>query len=379
MSFARWVWKLLVGIKDGLVLILMILFFSLLYVGLKGAPDPVHEGVLHVDLDGVIVEEAAEIDPFSTLVAGDRLHEFQRRDLVEALRAAANDNRVEAVALDLDGFVGGGQTAIQDVAEALDEVRKAGKPVHAFAIGYSDDSYQLAAHADTVWMDPMGGVAIMGPGGNNLYFKEAMDKLGVTANIYRAGGNDYKSAVEPYMRSDMSPEARENAQQLVDALYDQWLDSVSKARPQANLKAYADDPVAALAAAKGDLADASLNAKLIDKLAPRREWHAMLAELAGSSDVNPDGYKAIEITDYIAAKVDKHALGNIGVVTVAGSIVDGTASTGTAAGTDIANAIDEAVDDGIEALVVRVDSPGGSALASERIRGSSRPGGKRRR
>ena len=368
MSFARAIWKLLVGIKDALVLVFMILFFSLLYAALKGAPDPVHAGILHVDLDGVIVEQAAEVDPFNSLVGGGVLTEFQRRDLVEALRAAAKDDRVTGVALDLDGFLGGGQVALQDVGEALDEVRAAGKPVHAFAIGYSDDAYQLAAHADEIWLDPMGGVAFAGPGGSNLYFAEAMDKLGITANVYRAGGNDYKSAVEPYTRSDMSPEARQNAQQLVGAVFETWLDAIEKARPEAQVRSYASDPVAALDAAAGDLAQASLAAGLVDKVAPRREWHAMLAELGGESDSNPDGYKAIALADYVAHKVETHLSADIAVVTVAGTIVDGSAPRGVAAGTDIANLIDDAVDDGIKALVVRVDSPGGSALASERIR-----------
>ena len=368
MSFARSLWKLLVGIKDFLVLLFMILFFSLLYAALKGAPDPVHEGVLHVDLDGVLVEQAAEVDPFQSLIAGDTLGEWQARDLVTALREAARDDKVKAVALDLDGFLGGGQVVLDDVAAAIEEVKAAGKPVYAFAIGYSDDSYQLAAHASEIWLDPMGAVAFAGPGGNNLYFAEAMDKLGITANIYRAGNNDYKSAIEPYTRSDMSPEARENATQLAGAMFEHWIDAVEKARPEVDVRAYAADPVGWLEAADGDLAKAALDNGLVDRLAPRREWHAMLAETGGTSDVNPDGYKAIALDDYIAHSRETHAAAKIGVVTVAGTIVDGTAPRGVAAGTSIANAIDDAVDDGIEALVVRVDSPGGSALASERIR-----------
>lgn len=369
MSFARSLWKLLVGIKDALVLLFMILFFALLYAGLKGAPDPVHEGILHVDLDGVVVEEAAEIDPFNALVAGDRLAEWQRRDLVAALREAATDDRIKGVALDLDGFLGGGQVALGDVASALDEVRAKGKKVTAFATGYSDDAYQLAVHADEIWLDPMGAVAFAGPGGNNLYFAGLMDRLGITANLYRAGGNDYKSAVEPYTRSDMSPEARRNAEELAGAMFEHWLEGVEKARPAADVRSWAKDPEAWIANAKGgDLAEAALDAKIVDKVAPRRAWHAMLAELGGESDANPDGYKVVALGDYIAHAKTQHADGRIGVVTVAGSIVDGTSPAGTAAGTSIADAIDDAVDEGIDVLVMRVDSPGGSALASERIR-----------
>ncbi|WP_265570056.1 signal peptide peptidase SppA [Sphingomicrobium nitratireducens] len=371
MAFARWVWALLVGIKDALVLLFMILFFALLYAGLKGQPDPVHAGVLHVDLDGVVVEEPASEDLAMALGAGSGVRQWARRDVVMALEAAAKDSRVEAVALDLDGFVGGGQTALGDIGEAIERVKKAGKPVLAYATGYSDDQYQLAAHADEIWLNPMGIVAFAGPGGNNLYFAEVMEKLGITANIYRAGGNDYKSAVEPYTRSDMSPEARENARALAGALLETWEEEVAKARPKAKLRPYLSDPVAALKSSDGDLSKAAVANGLVDTVAPRRAWHEKLAELGGKDERAVGGYKRIALEDYVAAKVDDDAAGHIGLVTVAGTIVDGHGPRGTAAGASIAQAIDEAVAAGwMKALVVRIDSPGGSALASEQIRQS---------
>ena len=115
---------------------------------------------------------------------------------------------MKAVALDLDGFSGGGATAIGDLADAVRRVRGAGKPVVAYGVGYTDDSYALASAASEIWLNPLGGVLITGPGGSNLYYKGLLDKLGVTANVYRVG--TYKSAVEPYIRNDMSPEAKQN-------------------------------------------------------------------------------------------------------------------------------------------------------------------------
>ena len=367
MRFLGAVWKLLVGIKDALVLILMLMFFGLLYVGLQTRPDPVGDGVLVLDLDGTIVEQPSTPDTAELLAGSQRLQEFARRDLVAVLDAAADDGRVKAVALDLDGFLGGGQTALGDVGAALDRVRKSGKPVVAYAAGYSDDGYQLAAHASEIWMHPLGAVAIAGPGGQNLSYTGLLDKLGVTANVYRVG--TYKAAVEPFTRNDMSPEARENLQSLAGALLETWREDVSRARPAAAVDAYMCDPVAALGASGGDLGKAALAAKLVDKLGERRAFEQRLAELGGEDDSQPGGYQAIDLDDFAADAADLDPQGPIGVITVAGDIVDGKARAGTAGGDSIAEAIDKGLrDDGLKALVVRVDSPGGSVLASERIR-----------
>ena len=367
MRFLGAVWRLLVGIKDALVLIFMLMFFGLLYVGLQSRPNQVGDGVLVLDLDGTVVEQPSTPDTAELLAGSQRLHEFSRRELVAVLDAAADDGRVKAVALDLDGFLGGGQTALGDVGAALDRVRKAGKPVVAYAAGYSDDGYQLAAHASEIWMHPLGAVAIAGPGGQNLYYKGLLDKLGVTANVYRVG--TYKAAVEPFTRSDMSPEARANLQSLAGALLETWREDVTKARPAAAVDAYMRDPVAALGAAGGDLGKAALAAKLVDKLGERRAFEHRLAELGGEDRNQTGGYESISYDDFAADAADLDPNGPIGVITVAGDIVDGKARAGTAGGDSIAEAIEKGLrDDGLKALVVRVDSPGGSVLASERIR-----------
>ena len=367
MRFLGAVWKLLVGIKDGLVLIFMLLFFGVLYVALQSRPNTVGDGVLVLDLDGTVVEQPSSPDTAELLAGGSRLQEFSRRELVATLDAARDDDRVKAVALDLDGFLGGGQTALGDLGAALDRVRKAGKPVLTYAAGYGDDGYQLAAHASEVWMHPLGAVAIAGPGGQRLYYKGLLDKLGVTANVYRVG--TYKSAIEPFTRNDMSPEARENAQALAGALLETWREDVTKARPAAAVDAYVRDPVAVLGTAGGDLGKAALAAKLVDKLGERRAFEGRLAEIGGRDKLQAGGFKSIEFDDYTADAVDLDPQGPIGIVTVAGEIVDGKAPTGTAGGDSIATAIEKGLrDDGLKALVVRVDSPGGSVLASERIR-----------
>jgi len=367
MRFVGAIWKLLVGIKDALVLIFMLIFFGFLYVGLRSTPNKVGDGVLVMDLHGTITEQPSAPSTTELLAGTRRLQEYSRGELVEMLDQAKDDDRVKAVALDLDGFLGGGQVAIADVGAALDRFKKSGKKVVAYAAGYSDDGYQLASHASEVWLHPLGAVAIAGPGGQHLYYKGLMDKLGITANVYRVG--TYKAAVEPYTRSDMSPEARENSQALAGALLETWREDVLKARPAAGVDAYLKDPVAALDGAGGDLAKAAVASKLVDKLGERRQFEQRLAELGGRDKDQRGSFKSISLDDYVTDVVDANPKGPIGIVTVAGEIVDGKANLGTAGGDSIAAAIDKGVrQDNLKALVVRVDSPGGSVLASERIR-----------
>ena len=368
MKFVRAIWKLLVGIKDALVLLFMLLFFGLLYAGLSAKPAPVGSGVLALDLDGTVVEQPAKADVAEIFTgASNGPKQYRLRDLVAALDEAKDDDRVKAVALDLDGFGGGGQVAMADLADALARVRASGKPVIAYATGYSDDSYQLASAASEVWLNPLGGVALFGPGGSGLYYKGLLDKLGVTANIYRVG--TYKSAVEPFIRNDMSPEARQNAQALGGALLETWRESVLKHRSKAKIDAYMRDTAGSVRASGGDFAKAAVAAGLVDKLADREAFEARLAELGGSDADARGGYKKIKLDSFVRDTVDEQPNGPIGVVTVAGMIVDGRASAGTAGGDSIAEVIEKGVrDDGLKALVVRVDSPGGSVIASERIR-----------
>jgi protease-4 len=368
MRFVKAVWKLLVGVKDAMVLLFMLIFFGLLYAGLSARPAGISDGVLAMDLDGVLVEQAARPDPLAAL-SGARgvTREFELRDLAAALDAAKDDKRVKAVALDLDGFLGGGQPAIAALGEKIREVKKT-KPVIAFATGYTSDRYQLAAHASEIWLPPMGIVAVAGPGGNSLYFKGLLDKLGVTANVYRVG--TYKAAVEPFTRNDMSPEARENLQALAGALLETWREDIGRGRPAAmpGVNRMLSDPAGVARVSNGDLAKAALDLKLVDRIGERQAYEQRLAELGGEDEDGPQLYKRIKLAAFEREAVDRSE-GPIGVVTIAGEIVDGKAGPGRAGGETIARAIEKGLaTKNLKALVVRVDSPGGSALASERIR-----------
>ena len=371
MRVLRGLWKLLVGIKDALVLLFMLIFFALLYAGLSMSPNPAAglagSGALLVDLDGTLVEQPRSVDAVTLFAGGaDIAGEYRLRDLVSALEAAKTDSAIKAVVLDLDGFMGGGQATLAEAAAAIRAVRQSGKPVLAFATGYTDDSYQLAAAASEVWLDPLGAVMVAGPGGTRLYWKGLLDSIGVTANVYRVGS--FKSAVEPFTRSDQSTEARAANQALADALWARWQSEVVAARPKARLAAYVASPEAFIRAGRGSLAGAARAAGLVDRLGDRLAFGNRIAALAGKGKV-PGSFESVDFVGYAESRPAPANGKAIGVITVAGEIVDGEAGPGVAAGDTIAELLlDELAKDRISALVVRIDSPGGSVLASERIR-----------
>jgi protease IV len=371
MIFAGKVWRLLVGIKDGLALLFLLLFFALLYAVLSVRPSAgtVREGALLLKLSGSIVEEPVAVDPIATLLSGTvPASQYRARDVIHALRTAAKDDRIKAVVLDMSSFTGGGMVTLQDVGAAMDEVRAAKKPVLAYAVGYADDGLLLASHASEVWVDPMGGAVVLGPGGNNIYFGGLIEKLKVNAHVFRVG--TFKSAVEPYMRDGPSPEARENAAALYGALFEDWKANVAKARPKANIALVTSDPTGWFAASGGDAAKAALAAGLVDRVGTKADFGKRVAEIAGKDEINtaPGAFASTSLRNWVAANPLPQTGKEIGVVTIAGEIVDGQAGPGVAGGERIAKILDDALDKDLAALVVRVDSPGGSILASEEIR-----------
>lgn len=371
MEFARKVWKLLVAIKDGLSLLFLLAFFALLYAALSSRPHPgeIRSGALLLNLDGMIVEEPAVLDPVTQLLsAGAPTREYRARDVVRALRLAARDDRIKAVVLDLSTFLGGGLVHMQDIGDALDEVRAAKKPVLTYATAYVDDSLLLAAHASEVWVDPMGGAFILGPGGNRLYFARLLDKLNITANVFRVG--TFKSAVEPYILDGPSDASRAAYESLYGAIWEEWKGNVAKARPKAQIEKVSGDPAGWLRESGGDVSKAAQAAGLIDRIGSRTEFGARVAEMVGKDPADKTiGMFAHTKMDALLAghPIDKRGKA-IGVITIAGDIVDGDAGPGAAGGDRITRLLDEALDEDLAALVIRVDSPGGSVFASEQIR-----------
>lgn len=371
MTFATSAWRALVAVKDGLTLLVLLSFFLIIYVALASrfASFRSHEGALLLRLDGSIVEQASSFDPVQALLSGTvPPAQYQARDLVRALDLAARDQRITAVVMDLDRFLGGGQVNLIEVGAALGRVRATGKPVLVWSTGYSDDGMLLAAHANEVWTSPMGGALITGPGASSLYFGGLLKRIGVRTRIYKVG--IYKSAVEPYDRNSMSAPARENYQTLHDALWGQWRASVGMARPAMQIERVTKTPARWIAASNGDLASASLSAGLVDRLGSFEDFEHRVAALVGIDESNPGStfFRTVTLEDWLASNPVIEAGASIGVITIDGELVDGEGNRGDAGGGRIARILDEALDLGLKGLVVRVNSPGGSIVASETVR-----------
>jgi protease IV len=370
VKLVRGAWKLLVAIKDGLVLIAMLLFFGLLFAALNARPGTraIPTGALVLDLKGTIVEQPEEQAPFAALSGQTMPRQYRARDVLRAIDAARTDDRVKALVLDLDSFGGGYPATLNEIAEAIRRFRDTKKPVLAYATAYTDAGYRLAANASEIWVNPLGGTLFTGPGGSQLYYKGLIDKLGVTTHVYRVG--KFKSFVEPYTRADQSPEAREASQQLLGALFGQWQEAIAKARPKAQVAQFLSSPDRLIVAANGDLARANLTAGIVDRLGDRTAFGQRVAALVGSDTRKPIGnFTRITYDSWIGAHPLSRSGDAIGVVTIAGDIVDGEGGPGSAHGDTIARLIlNGLARKDLKALVVRVDSPGGSVLASERIR-----------
>ncbi len=373
MRFLRGLWRVLVGVKDGLALILLLLVFVGLWGATRGsAPTTVPSGsALVLDLNGTLVDQASERG-FTELVSGgnDPAPQIRVRDVIEAVHRATVDGNIKSIVLDLDLFMGSGQANLQAVGEALRAFKAKGKPVYAYGTAYIDDGYYLAAQANEAWLDPMGGVLLSGPGGSNLYFKSALDKLGVDVEVFKVG--TYKSAVEPFIRSDASPAAKAASQALVDTLWDSYTTDVQAARPRVKIDATLANLPERVKAAGGDFAKAALNDGFVDRIGTRVSFGKAMAKRVGAGDDElPGGYNSILLKDYlkVSSPVRDRSGSAVGIVYVAGDIVDGKAPPGVAGGDTIADLISEAMaNDDIKALVVRIDSPGGSVSGSERIR-----------
>jgi protease IV len=384
-STFKWVWGLLVGfwgflvgLKEILVTLFVVgLFIIIMRSIFSGdtAPSVADDAALHLSLDGYVVEQATEVDPITTFtdpLAATMPDQTLLRDVLAALQDAAKDKRIKAVTLELDDFAGAGPATLESIGDALDQFKASGKPIYAHGFYYSDDSYYLAARATQISLDPMGGVMLVGYGSYNLYMKEAIDKLRVNVNIFRVG--KYKSAVEPYSRSDMSPEAREESQALFDVLWDSYKSNVQKVRSKIiNLQSIIDEMPKTVPALKGDLSRHALDNKLVDKLQSHEGFVAQMAQIVGEEE-DADGlvsYTKISMDDYIAANrtLDAEIGGKVAVVYAAGEIIDGDHPAGVAGGDTVARLLRQATaDERVKAIVLRVDSPGGSMTASEVIR-----------
>jgi len=324
---------------------------------------------------GMIVEQLAgnAVDRLRGELLGMPAGETLLKDLVDAMDAASKDSRIQAVVLELSGLESAGFTKLEDLKKALGRLRAAGKPVIATADGYNQYGYYLAAHADEVWLNPMGMVLLEGFSRYARFYRDGLDRLGVEWHVFRVG--EYKSAVEPFLRSDMSPEAKEANLAYLSDLWGSYRRDVAGARkltPE-QLQDLIDRYPEHLAAAGGDGAQLALAAGLVDRVEPRDALRQRLIELVGE-DAKKHTFNQIAMADYLKAvggdRFGRKAKGDLVAVVVAkGVISDGSRPPGQIGGDSTAALIRQArYDKAVKAIVLRVDSPGGSGFASEVIR-----------
>jgi protease IV len=375
-GFFRYTWLLLDGIRKVLHLLILLSLVAVILVAASPEIARVPNlAALVIEPQGAIVEQASggPLDRALAEASGQQEFEMQLRDIVEAIHRAQTDTRIKLIVLDLDGLTSAGIVKLEEIASALRDFRAAGKQVIAVGQAFDQQQYYLASQADHIYLDPHGQVLVTGFDYYTQYYKEALDKLGVTINVFKAG--KYKSAVEPFMRKDMSPEAREANQQWLGSIWNTYQQRVTAARglaPDALAK-YAEELLPALQDTKGDFAKLALDRKLVSELKTSEEVSDEL-KLAVGEDPDDHSYQRVYVEDYLSAEHAEHPLANrghrkVGIVVAEGEIVDGERTAGTIGGDSLAALLRQArYDDDIKAVVLRIDSPGGSVMASEVIR-----------
>ncbi len=375
-NFFRYCWYALDGLRKTLHLVLLLLLFGLILVAVSPQiPLVPASAALVIAPEGKLVEQnsGGPLDRALAEASGNTEFEVRLRDVVEAIHRAKDDVRIKVIVLDLDRLTGGGIAKLEEIAAELREFRAAGKQVIATGQSFDQQQYYLAAQADQIYLDPHGMVLIEGFAYYGQYYKDALDKLGVSVNVFKAG--KYKSAVEPFIRQNMSPEAREANQQWLNSLWATYQAAVTKARglEATALTDYAEQLLPALQATQGDFAKLAVERRLVTELKTREQVIEQLRLLVGE-DEDDHSYNRVDFEAYLAAEHAEHPLENrgpnkVGIVVAAGEIVDGERTVGTVGGDSMAELLRQArYDDDVKAVVLRIDSPGGSVMASEVIR-----------
>lgn len=367
------------GIIDSARKVTFNLLFLFLAVGLLAIlfsnddPKIAKKTALVIEPKGILVEQltAQTVGSLIDQARGAGSAETLLKDVIDAIDAAKDDDRVQLLVLDLNSFSGAGLTKLQDMAEAITNFKTSGKKVIAISDFYGQEAYYLAAHADEVIMNDLGGIVIEGFGRHRMYYKEGIDKLGLDVNIFKVG--TFKSAVEPFELNGMSDYAKEANENWLGDLWQIYLNDVTAARglkPQ-SLDQYAQEYPKLMAQANGELS--AVDFGLADQALSRVEAREYLIELVGENK-ETHSYNRVGLDDYLTTikedRFGRETKGNkVAVVVARGTILDGTQPAGTIGGDSTAALIRKARnDEEVKAIVLRVDSGGGSAFASEVIR-----------
>ncbi|WP_415999833.1 signal peptide peptidase SppA [Citrobacter portucalensis] len=376
-GFFKWTWRLLNFVRE-FVLNLFFILLVLVGVGIwmqvsSNTSEHAERGALLLDISGVIVDKPSSTSRLSVIgrqlfgASSDRLQENSLFDIVNTIRQAKDDRNITGIVMDLKNFAGADQPSMQYIGKALREFRDSGKPVFAVGDNFSQGQYYLASFANKIYLSPQGSVDLHGFATNGLYYKSLLDKLKVSTHVFRVG--TYKSAVEPFIRDDMSPAAREADSRWIGELWQNYLDTVAANRqiPAQQVFPGAQAMLDGLTKVDGDTAKYALDNKLVDALASSAEVEKMLTKQFGWSKADKN-YRAVSYYDY-SLKTPADTGDSIGVVFANGAIMDGEETPGNVGGDTTAAQIREArLDPKVKAIVLRVNSPGGSVSASEVIR-----------
>jgi protease-4 len=373
-GFFSALWRGLDGLRKVLHLIILLVIFGII-IGIMRGSVPIVPGkaALVIAPEGPLVEQLSG-NPRQRAVDeafGNLREQTLLWDLTESIHAAASDKRIQVLALDLDKLEDATQPSLAELAASIREFRATGKKVIAYGTELTQERYYLAAQADEIYLDPMGFVLVQGYDRYRMYLKEALDKLGVDINVFRVGA--FKSAVETYTRTSMSPEDREESRVYLSALWSTYQEEVTRARKLAPdaLAKYVDSFMQTVPAAHGDAAKVALAQNLVTGLKSSLDVEKRLTQLVGADDEG-DSFSQVSADDYLrVVHADKKlnlSRQKIGVIVAEGEILDGDQPPGTIGGETTARMIRDAREDKeIKAVVLRVDSPGGSVLASEEI------------
>ena len=370
--FFGFLWRLLDGTRRLVMNLIFLLILVLLIVGLTAGNKRMEDKtVLVLDLKGSLVEQATgnAREALASQLQGDEVkQDVQLRDILQVLDSATKDPKISGIVLLLDDFEGAGMPMLREVADGIERFKASGKRVTAWGSSYTQRQYFIAAHANEILLHPMGAVELEGFGGHRNYYHDALDKLGITVNLMRVG--TFKSFAEPFIANEPSPAAMEAESYLYDGMWKNYTDAVEKARklPAGSIMTGINNLPQLVAAAHGDLSKVALDAKLVDRLATRDELRDMMTS-RGVADEKIHSFRQINYEDYLARQKPQIIGDAVAVIIAEGEISDGVAGPGSIGGLSTANMIRTARnDDHVKAVVLRVDSPGGSAFGAELIR-----------
>jgi len=374
-GFFALVWRMLEGVRKVLHLVLLLVIFGFVLAALHTSiPIVPRSAALVISPEGELVEQLSS-DPLRRAfgqASGGPAPETLLKDVIDAVESAKNDSRIKLIVLDLGNLGTSGLSKLQEIGAALRDFRSAGKRVVVGADALDQTQYYLAAQAGEVYLDPLGMVYIDGFSYYRMFLKDAIDKLGVDVNVFRAG--TFKSFTDQFSRSDMAPSEREESSVWLEALWNAYSQDVTRARSlpaNALIEFVAEEP-AALAALNGDAAKLALQRGLVTALKSRRQLSDDLKNLVGE-DQDTHSFNSISMNSYLAATRSKRVLrskpdAKVGIVVASGEILDGHQPPGKIGGESTADLLRQArYDNTVKAVVLRVDSPGGSMFASEQI------------